>query len=221
MTEAPEEFDALAAEYALGLTPEGERKAVRERSFRNPDFANAVALWHERLAAMTDDIDPVRPPRRVERAIRARLFGAGHVPLLRRAGFWQGGSLAAIALAGFIGFRQLDQGAPVPIYATQITGEEVTVLAVYDPLRDGLALNRTAGNARPGRVLEVWAIAPDAAPVSLGLLPESGTVHVQLPEDLKPIAGQLTLAVSDEPPGGSPTGSPTGDVLAAGEVSEL
>ena len=34
------------------------------------------------------------------------------------------------------------------------------------------------------------------------------------------IAG-LTLAISDEPPGGSPTGQPTGAVLAVGTVTEL
>ena len=32
---------------------------------------------------------------------------------------------------------------------------------------------------------------------------------------------QLTLAISDEPPGGSPTGQPTGAVLALGAVTEL
>ncbi|MDW4499534.1 anti-sigma factor [Sulfitobacter sp. D35] len=219
--DTPEDFDGLAAEYALGLTPPNELAEVRDRTFYQPDFADAVAAWHERLAAMTDDIGPVKPPRRVKRAIATRLFGGGRVPVFSRAGLWQGVSLAALALAAFLGWQTLQPPGSVPLFATQIAGDEVTVLAVYDPVRDGLALNRIAGDARPGRVLEVWAIAPDAAPVSLGLLPEDGMIHVPFPDDLKPIASQLTLAVSDEPPGGSPTGAPTGDVLAAGEVSEL
>ena len=83
-------------------------------------------------------------------------------------------------------------------------------------------MNRTAGAAVPGRVLELWLIAGDNPPVSLGVLPEAASAEVQLTPDLVAAlaAGTLpiNLAISDEPPGGSTTGAPTGAVLAMGPV---
>ena len=70
-------------------------------------------------------------------------------------------------------------------------------------------------------MLELWAILPDQAPVSLGVLPDSETTRILVPAELRSQAAQITLAISDEPVGGSPTGAPTGDVLAAGAMSEL
>jgi anti-sigma-K factor RskA len=55
----------------------------------------------------------------------------------------------------------------------------------------------------------------------LGVLPADPTTAVILPEALRADVADLVLAVSDEPPGGSPTGAPTGAVLAVGQVSGL
>ena len=52
-------------------------------------------------------------------------------------------------------------------------------------------------------------------------LPDSETARILVPAELRSQAAQITLAISDEPVGGSPTGAPTGDVLAAGAMSEL
>jgi anti-sigma-K factor RskA len=62
----------------------------------------------------------------------------------------------------------------------------------------------------------LWLIAEGGAPVSLGLLEPQGPSRITVPDDLRPVLAGATLAVSDEPPGGSPTGQPTGAVLAAG-----
>lgn len=61
--------------------------------------------------------------------------------------------------------------------------------------------------------LELWLIT-DAGPVSLGLLPTAGEGKLKLPPGIT--GTQLTLAVSLEPVGGSPTGQPTGPVLTSG-----
>jgi anti-sigma-K factor RskA len=93
------------------------------------------------------------------------------------------------------------------------------VLAVYDGASDRLRITRTAGRPADGRAHELWAIAGDNAPVSLGVMPADGSGAVTLPQGLAPQG--LVLAISDEPPGGSPTGQPTGAVLAVGEVVSL
>ena len=105
---------------------------------------------------------------------------------------------------------------------TQIMREQkYTVDAVYDGADGTLRLTRTDGVAEPGRALELWAIAPDSAPVSLGLLGADAQGRVTLPEALRGEAGAITFAISDEPAGGSPTGAPTGAVLAVGRLGGI
>ena len=62
---------------------------------------------------------------------------------------------------------------------------------------------------------ELWAL-PEAggAPVSLGVMPQSGRLALQLNEmQRSALASAHQVAVSLEPQGGSPTGAPTGPVL--------
>jgi anti-sigma-K factor RskA len=71
------------------------------------------------------------------------------------------------------------------------------------------------------KTLEVWLVAPDGTPRSLGLLPsaEGGTtVALNLPRDTAEALARGQLAVSLEPSGGSTTGAPTGPVLFSGAV---
>jgi len=69
-----------------------------------------------------------------------------------------------------------------------------------------------------GKALELWLQPPDAtAPRSLGLLPAAGR-QVTLPG--VPAPGTV-LSVSLEPPGGSPTGAPTGRVVYAGTLRPI
>ncbi|MGB3406166.1 MAG: anti-sigma factor, partial [Jannaschia sp.] len=83
---------------------------------------------------------------------------------------------------------------------------------------DTLRIIHLDGTPEPGRVFELWLIAGDAAPVSLALVPASGQIDIPRPEGLAP---GVIFAVSDEPAGGSPTGAPTGDVLAAEPLFEI
>lgn len=60
--------------------------------------------------------------------------------------------------------------------------------------------------------MELWMLPADgSAPRSLGILPATGKTELAMPANL--IAQAKGLAVSQEPPGGSPTGLPTGPVL--------
>ncbi|MGH8204486.1 MAG: anti-sigma factor domain-containing protein, partial [Steroidobacteraceae bacterium] len=64
------------------------------------------------------------------------------------------------------------------------------------------------------RARELWALPEGAAPVSLGLMPESGSIRLALDDRQRAaLAAATNVAVSDEPAGGSPTGAPTGAVL--------
>jgi anti-sigma-K factor RskA len=70
------------------------------------------------------------------------------------------------------------------------------------------------------RVLELWSVPPQGAPRSLGLISAQGVTVLpreRLPRTLLE-GGTEALAVSVEPPGGSPTGTPTGPVVYAGKL---
>ena len=72
------------------------------------------------------------------------------------------------------------------------------------------------------RSMQLWLIPAGDRPHSLGLIARGQPVRLIVPADL---AGRLTsdatLAVSLEPQGGSPTGQPTGPVIANGKLTSL
>jgi anti-sigma-K factor RskA len=73
------------------------------------------------------------------------------------------------------------------------------------------------------RSYELWLIpSGDTRPRSLGLVQPGQPIRLDIPADLAGrITRDATLAVSLEPPGGSPTGQPTGPVIAAGKLTNL
>ena len=73
----------------------------------------------------------------------------------------------------------------------------------------------------PTRAYELWALPGEgAAPVSLGLMPKSGRDTLQLNDAQRlALSRSRQIAISLEPPGGSPTGAPTGPVLYLANIS--
>ena len=208
--------DALAAEYVLGVLPLSERLAVEAQMKTDATFAARVAAWEERLAPLNDAYAEATAPDLLPQ-IEARLFPAPAQPVRQRLSIrgWLGGAVTAAALV-LAGIAVFAPPAPAPLIAT--LGETDAPLR-FEARFDGAALTvtRVAGTPAPeGQVQEVWLIAPDAAPVSLGLLPGDS---LSVPYPAAPVG--WTLAVSLEPAGGSPTGAPTGPVLAAGTITDL
>ncbi|WP_184060625.1 anti-sigma factor domain-containing protein, partial [Sphingomonas aerophila] len=94
--------------------------------------------------------------------------------------------------------------------------EVAPVAAVVDP---GSRIIRVAAIETPrGRVAELWRIGADGVPRSLGLLATGQATQLSLRPRTGPGLGE-TLAISIEPSGGSPTGAPTGPVVATGVLS--
>jgi anti-sigma-K factor RskA len=85
----------------------------------------------------------------------------------------------------------------------------------------GLVIHALGAATAPNdRVFELWTIAPGEAQLrSLGVIPANGELKASpLPPELRDGA---TLAISIEPPGGSPTQQPTGPVVFVGIVKAL
>lgn len=215
---------ALAGEYVLRLLDAAEHRAFEARLREDAALRALVRDWEAGLAPLAADVAPVAPPARIKADLTQRLFPA---PAPATGGLWRwitGGVLAAGLVAGAVllspNLRPLL--IPGPALTASIAAEDgsLVVVARFDTVRNTLEIDRQTGTARPGRVLELWLIAEGAtAPVSLGVLPAEPTTRIALPEDLAARMAGALLAISDEPPGGSPTGAPTGDVLAAGPVT--
>jgi anti-sigma-K factor RskA len=73
----------------------------------------------------------------------------------------------------------------------------------------------------PARAYELWALpGSGAAPVSLGLMPKTGRSTLQLNDAQRlALSRSKQIAISLEPPGGSPTGAPTGPVLFVAAIA--
>lgn len=216
-----------AGEYVLRLLDPAEEAAFERAMRADPSLQSEVATWLRGLEHLNISFSEESVRRSVKTQLMERLFQERRVraAFWSRLWVWRGITLTALILAAVIGYRSFPGPATPPgsaVFISEIVAEDesLRLLAAYDPSVGGLRITRTAGSAPPGRVLELWAIVGDAAPVSLGLLPSSAKTTLPLPEAFRRATG-LILAVSEEPPGGSPTGAPTGAVLAIGEAVDL
>jgi anti-sigma-K factor RskA len=218
-----DELDALAGEYVLGTLSGDERAAVERRMLDHPDLAGAVDAWHERLMPLAAGLAPVTPRPEVWQRIRRTV--ADREPVVRsswwnRVGVWRGLAALATATAAAVVALVLSTSPPQLIAVlNDAQGRPVWLLRTAEDER-GL-LTRLLGDAPPAeRVPELWLLPSDRPPVSLGLLEPIGDNRRPLAPDVQRLlrAGAM-LAVSLEPPGGSPSGQPTGPVVSTGKLA--
>ena len=80
----------------------------------------------------------------------------------------------------------------------------------------------TAALTYPANRCRIQIVPADGKPRPLGLLRADATVTIAVPANLAALTvGNAVLAVSLEPPGGSPTGAPTGPVIGTGKLTSL
>ncbi len=239
----PEDDELLAGEYVLGVLDAEARRDVAARIAAEPAFAELVRRWEERLLPLAEDYAPEPPPEGTFAVIQARLFGGtarqgaqerrapGRESLWHSLAFWRGlsfASLAALAFAaGLLAMQSLappsaPPGAGALLAALEVEGSPTRFLARYSPDSGLVELRPVTVEAAPEGDLELWVIAGDRPPASLGLLDARGRARLDVAPELR---GRLregaVLAISLEPEGGSPTGQPTGPIVAAGPAKRF
>lgn len=226
MTAQMPEDDLLAAEFALGVLVGAERAAAERRIAHEPGFARMVLAWEERLTPWAAEIDEVAAPPavwdRIAAALPAETQSAGWWQSLA---FWRGLSLATGALAAAcIGALIYLGNAPqkAPLMAAIEGGGHRHFVATVDASTGSVAVVPASFSADATREPELWLIPADGKPRPLGMLRADRSVTITIPAELRPHAtANAVLAVSLEPPGGSPTGQPTGPVIATGKLTSL
>ncbi|WP_068079846.1 anti-sigma factor [Novosphingobium rosa] len=228
-TPLPEDDELLAAELAFGLIDGAERDAARARLTRDEDFARAHARWQDYAAAMFHD--PGEAPRpSVWTAIEARL-PANDVARISPLRWWQAGAAVASAAALVLGVVAMQKPAQVivrvpvaqapaaPMVAV-LTGKTGLVTVSYDPAT-GRMTSAASGLSLGEHAPELWVIPADGKPRSMGVMKVSAPGWGKVPSAaVSALSAGVTIAVSVEPIGGSPTGLPTGPVILTGKMAE-
>ena len=213
---------ALAAEYALRLLDAEAERAVEERLGSDADLRQLVVFWEAEFAALAHEVPEVAPPAGLKRRIMAELFGPepGWNPF-RRWSWLALPGVVALALVAFLVVTPMLRGPAFdPAYhATLISADgAVHIEAGYAPDGSLFKVIPELGAPAPGRDFELWVIGADgSAPVSLGVIPADSVSLFEIDPALADLIATGSLAVSDEPAGGSPTGAPTGPILASDE----
>jgi anti-sigma-K factor RskA len=228
----PKLADALAAEYVAGTLRGPARRRFETLMTSHPALRSAVRDWQDRLMPLTAAVVAETPPPRVWAAVEQRLWPAAAaakpLPWWRGLALWRG--LAAVASVAALSLALLlanpgPARAPV-VVVLQGTGAGGLASSSFVASVGGDGRSLVTQPLQPvslttDRVLELWSVPPQGAPRSLGLIKADGTTVLareRLPETLLK-GGTAALAVSVEPPGGSPTGVPTGPVVYAGKLT--
>jgi len=233
-----------AAEYVLGVLSPEDWAAARTRVTIDPDFAAEVVAWEARLTPLVLASEAIAPTQdlwpRIRRALPANEIGGPRDGLT----FWRGLTAASAFIAVVCLTLVAVSGrppAPAPTPAadrlagtgpSQPAAEPMQVallkpahgptafVATLDRSRRLMTVSPGAPPTPRGKSLVLWMIPPGGAPQLLGEIPSDHSARMPMPDAF---AGKgdtpIVLAVSVEPKGGSPTGRPTGPVVATGRFT--
>ena len=209
-----DDLDGLAGEYVLGTLSGADRTQFEARLRGDAAAARAVADWSRRLQPLADAVPPAIPPAGLWQRI-AQEIGMPGKPS-RRSWIILAAAAAILAAALFIGdlLRQ-----PTVMAVAELAPKGGATAFTVSVLEDRKSLLIRAGTVETpqNQAYELWAVPASGAPVSLGVINASGETERDVAEDKRALLETgVTLAVSLEPEGGSPTGVPTGPVLFVG-----
>lgn len=136
---------------------------------------------------------------------------------------WRALAAAALAAAIVIGVGlsvELQRARSAPVLVAILQTPDNQAAAVVNAFADGRTelVPLTTFTVPAGRVLEVWTLWDrQVGPRSVGLLQAMSASRLRL--DNLPLGQGQLFEITLEPAGGSPTGRPTGPVLAIGRTA--
>jgi anti-sigma-K factor RskA len=226
------------AEYVLGVLDADTRAEVAREVMISDEAATAVTLWQRRLLPLADTIAEVAPAPYVWARIHdaLQLDKPARAPVPARKGLWNnlplwhwlglGATAVAVALLVVI---NLPQRAPTTAEASagymaatiQQDNGSTGWTATMDPQRGRMVVvPGTPVAFEAGRAPELWLIPAGGKPISVGMIAlDHPTTLILAPALVAKLGPTAALAVSVEPLGGSPTGQPTGAVIAKGAIN--
>ena len=234
-TPLDEQPELRYAEYVLGVLDATAGAEVEREVASSEAAATAVEYWRRRLLPLATEIEPHEPPPQVWLRIRTALQlddPAREQPRPALAGiweslhFWQRLTLATSVLAAacivalVLVVRRPAPSVPYMASILAQTDGRIGWIATLDTAKARLIVVPAAPPGfATGRAPELWLIPSGAKPIAVGMISPRRPVTIILAPALRNQAGPTAVfAVSVEPPGGSPTGQPTGPVIATGTI---
>lgn len=226
----PERRDALIRDFVLGTMPRRARRRFNRLVDEHAIITDGVHALEEKLLPLAWSLTPVQPSDLVWQRI-VQQTGMRHrsraVPSRRWPALAAMLSIALLAVS--IAWWQ-ERIRPPEIVVETVTetvpaepaigvvedeaGNALWVARIYDDLRRADVTVQVSPTQQPANDYELWILRDDGVPVSLGVLPQSGTTSLALADAaVDALQRGSVLAVSLEPPGGSPEATPTGPVL--------
>jgi len=239
----PNLLDRMAAQYALGVLRGGARRRMEQLAREEPAVRAAIGHWQAKLAGMAELQAPVVPVEAVWCGVERRLGWKADPPaitpapaptatpahaggwrhLWQAASFWRGATaamavIAVIAMVGTMGRLPVQRSTPGTVIALlQSQQAQAAMLVSWDAASRALLVRRLDDlTLSDQQVLQLWALPEGGKPQSLGVIGRAR--EARLPVGALP-ANVPALAVSIEPPGGSPNpDGPSGPVVFQGAL---
>jgi anti-sigma-K factor RskA len=224
--ENQELLDRLAAEHVLGTLRGPARRRFERLCASSAAARGALHRWEDDWSVLSRSLRPIQPSERVWANVSRQLFGArSAAPRVSRWRTWQLAAAASlIAVALIVGLIVREQQPPLQTLAVLGTDNAHPLWRIERRTQLAALTIRVVGPVQrlPGKAYELWALPRGGAPVSLGLLPAGGTYERTLNSAQRAaLLAADKVAVSVEPAGGSPTGSPTGPVVIVASLPAL
>jgi anti-sigma-K factor RskA len=224
------------AEYVLGVLDADARAAVAHEIATSDEAALAVALWQQRLAPLTEVLPQITPSQDVWRRIRQSLRWDAPRESRDATSFWNNprpwqwlsmcaSLIAAVCVVMLLRapVREAPENPHIALMVSSIRQDNGVAdwTATMDLDRKQMVVVPAATAAIPtGRSTELWLIPAGRGPIPVGVFaPDTTTILPLSAALLAQLGPTAALAVSVEPLGGSPTGQPTGPVIAKGAIS--
>lgn len=234
MNQLPDDLEGLAAEYALGTLSGDDLARAQALMASADDFRARVAHWRGHFLALDDTAGKIAPPAPLWDAIDAAIASAPQIaqktersPLAKKQAAWESlmfwrsfglSSAFASILLAFGLLALIARGPESPAYVAVLNTGDGRAAAVVNAYANGtvelIPLEQIA--VPENRIIEVWTLQDRAqGPVSIGRLNQVRRLKLDLKNLRRPDANHL-FELTLEPPGGSPTGKPTGPILMKG-----
>lgn len=236
----PDMADRLAAEYVLGTLHGPARRRFESLLPAHPALRRATTDWERRLLQLSNAAPAVQPSAEVWEKVQRRLFGERQAIASAATGpvrhhrtrwwqglaLWQGATALATATAVWLSVGWLQ---PAPLQAPVVVVMSAQAGPGTDAQQPASFVASVSGDGRTlvlkplngvqavalNKALELWAVPAKGAPRSLGVVsPTQATTVVRA----RLLTDTAAFAVSVEPPGGSPSGAPTGPIISVGNL---
>lgn len=229
MSDAHADIHELADEYVLGLLDAEQHADVEARLETDAALRAAVAASRDRFAALDQTAPPVEPSPDLWGRIEAEISAGGALaqprpgrrpPPRRGDARWRPTAVAALAASVLlaVGLFWSLATRPEPDVVAVLLDESGRPVAMVEDFGDASAKVTMLVQVAPpeGRTMQVWTLpSAELGPRSLGLL-EAAETAMLAGWDLPAPRDEQLYEITFEPAGGSPTGRPTGPVVAKG-----